>query len=130
MGKALTVEEVAEYLGLAKDTVYRKAKAGEIPGVRIGRSWRFPQDIVDEWLRAKVVGQGSKDGERLGAGRKKEEVRVEEVKKLSPSELRRRRRVVREILRLRKHFEKLPITADEAYRISRRELERRPLRWK
>ena len=37
MGKALTVEEVAEYLGLAKDTVYRKAKSGEIPGARIGR---------------------------------------------------------------------------------------------
>lgn len=47
MNKALTVAELAEYLGLAKDTVYRKVKAGEIPGVRIGRIWRFPQDLIE-----------------------------------------------------------------------------------
>lgn len=119
MGRALTVEEVAEYLGLAKDTVYRKAKGGEIPGVRIGRSWRFPQDVIDEWLRAKV-----------GVKRVRHEARVKKGKKLPPNELRRRGRIVKDILRLRKYFEKLPITADKAYRISRRQLEQRPLRWK
>lgn len=48
------VEEVAEYLGITPDTVYRKARTGEIPGVRIGRIWRFPKDVIDDWLRAKV----------------------------------------------------------------------------
>ncbi len=33
------------------------------------------------------------------------------------------------MLETRKTFDRLPITADEAYTISRRELERRPLRW-
>ena len=119
MGKALTVEEVAEYPGLAKDTVYRKAKSGEIPGARIGRSWRFPQDVIDEWLREKV-----------GVKRGRQEAKVKKGKKLPPSELRRRQRIVKDILRLRKYFEKLPITADQAYKISRRQLEQRPLRWK
>ena len=119
MGKALTVEEVAEYLGLAKDTVYRKAKSGEIPGARIGRSWRFPQDVIDEWLR-----------EKAGVKRVGQEAKVKKGKKLPPGELRRRQRIVKDILRLRKYFEKLPITADQAYKISRRQLEQRPLRWK
>ncbi|MBI3988659.1 MAG: helix-turn-helix domain-containing protein [candidate division NC10 bacterium] len=64
MGKALTVTELAKYLGLAKDTVYRKAKAGEIPGVRIGRSWRFPKDLIDEWLRRKAEAGGGKRRKR------------------------------------------------------------------
>lgn len=116
MGKALTVTELADYLGLAKDTIYRKARADEIPGVRIGRNWRFLQDVIDEWLRGEA-GSGGK-----GAKDKK-------AKKLPISELRRRGRLVRRIVETRKTFEKLPITADEAYRISRRDLERRSLKW-
>lgn len=70
MGKALTVAELAEYLGLAKDTIYRKAKAGEIPGMRIGRSWRFPQDVIDEWLRGKVAEREVKSERQKAKGEK------------------------------------------------------------
>lgn len=52
--KIFTVEEIAEYLGITTDTVYRKARTGEIPAVRIGRIWRFPKDVIDGWLKAKV----------------------------------------------------------------------------
>lgn len=71
MNKALTVAELAEYLGLAKDTVYRKVKAGEIPGVRIGRIWRFPQDLIDEWLRRKAEARGERQEARGGKRRKR-----------------------------------------------------------
>lgn len=47
---AMTVEEVAQYLQLHPHTVYRKAKAGEIPGRLVGRSWRFHPAVIERWL--------------------------------------------------------------------------------
>jgi len=54
MTKLLTVEELAKYLDVTVDTIYRKAREGEIPGIRVGRVWRFSKEIIDEWLRKKV----------------------------------------------------------------------------
>lgn len=71
MGRALSVEEVAEYLGLSRDTVYRKARRGEIPGIRVGRSWRFPLDILEDWLRDRA---GSETGSWKYRKRNREKV--------------------------------------------------------
>ncbi|NWG33066.1 MAG: helix-turn-helix domain-containing protein [Chloroflexi bacterium] len=46
----LTVREVAEYLRLSQAKVYRLAKQGNLPVFRIGKSWRFRKDLLDEWL--------------------------------------------------------------------------------
>ena len=48
----MTAEELAEYLKLDPQTIYRKFRRGEIPGVRIGRAVRFKRDVIDGWLRA------------------------------------------------------------------------------
>lgn len=48
----MTVAEVAEYLRLGEATVYRLAQDGEIPAVKVGRSWRFKKGLIDEWFRA------------------------------------------------------------------------------
>lgn len=37
----MTIHEVAEYLKLNEKTVYRLAAEGEIPGLKVGGSWRF-----------------------------------------------------------------------------------------
>ncbi len=54
MGKIMKVGEVADYLGLATETIYRKARIGEIPAIKIGRSWRFPKDLIDQWIAKKA----------------------------------------------------------------------------
>lgn len=46
----LTVEEVADYLRLNTQTVARMAARGELPGVKVGRVWRFRKDILDRYL--------------------------------------------------------------------------------
>ncbi|MGC5078502.1 helix-turn-helix domain-containing protein [Agrococcus sp. DT81.2] len=38
---ALTAEQLAEHLGVTAETIRIKANADEIPGMRIGRLWRF-----------------------------------------------------------------------------------------
>ncbi len=52
----LTVEELASYLKVNPQTVYRRFRAGDLPGVRIGRSIRFPRNLVDAWLRLRAMG--------------------------------------------------------------------------
>ena len=37
----LTIKEVAEYLKIKEKTAYALAAKGEIPGFKVGGSWRF-----------------------------------------------------------------------------------------
>ncbi len=45
-----TPEETAEYLRLNREVLRRKAKAGEVPGVKLGAHWRFRPEVIEEWL--------------------------------------------------------------------------------
>ena len=51
MYEVMTTTQLAEYLQLDEQTVYRKAKRGQIPAVRIGKILRFKKDVIDGWLR-------------------------------------------------------------------------------
>jgi excisionase family DNA binding protein len=46
----LTVHEVAEYLRMSEAKVYRLVKEGHLPVIRIGKTWRFRKDLLDDWL--------------------------------------------------------------------------------
>jgi excisionase family DNA binding protein len=50
MKEIMTPREVAEYLSIHVRTIYRLVKQGDIPGRKIGGSWRFKKDALDEWL--------------------------------------------------------------------------------
>ena len=45
----LTVREVAEYLCMSETKVYRLVKERRLPVVRIGKTWRFRKDLLDDW---------------------------------------------------------------------------------
>ncbi|MFH0797313.1 MAG: helix-turn-helix domain-containing protein [Candidatus Omnitrophota bacterium] len=47
----MTAEQLAKYLQLDEQTIYRKTRTGQIPGVRIGKTLRFKRDVIDSWLR-------------------------------------------------------------------------------
>lgn len=48
--EVLNVEQAAEFLGFRPYTVREKAKAGEIPGRKVGKEWRFSRRGLLEWL--------------------------------------------------------------------------------
>jgi excisionase family DNA binding protein len=52
----LTVSEVAGVMRVSKMTVYRLLHSGELPGVRVGRSFRVPADALDTYLRSARTG--------------------------------------------------------------------------
>jgi excisionase family DNA binding protein len=60
----LSVDEIAEYLGISKDTVYTWVSAKDMPGHKVGRLWKFKISEVDEWVRAGGAGStGRVEGE-------------------------------------------------------------------
>ncbi|MCA9425699.1 MAG: helix-turn-helix domain-containing protein [Candidatus Omnitrophica bacterium] len=46
----MTVEEVARFLKMKPQTVYKWAQEGQIPGTKLGKEWRFRKSILDEWI--------------------------------------------------------------------------------
>jgi excisionase family DNA binding protein len=54
----LTVAEVAAVMRVSKMTVYRLVHAGELPAVRVGRSFRVPEHAVHAYLRESYYSAG------------------------------------------------------------------------
>ena len=52
----LKLKEVAVILGLHYNTVWKLIKTGEIPAVKIGRSWHIPVQFVQE-LQKRAMGK-------------------------------------------------------------------------
>ena len=46
-----SVEDIADHLGVSKDTVYAWIAKREMPAHRVGRLWKFQQNEVDAWVR-------------------------------------------------------------------------------
>jgi len=48
----LSVEEIAAYLGVKRDTVYKWIDRRQMPAHKVGRLWKFRKEEVDEWIRS------------------------------------------------------------------------------
>jgi excisionase family DNA binding protein len=48
----VTAIDVAQHLGVAKDTVYRWIDRKGLPAHRVGLLWKFQVSEVDDWVRA------------------------------------------------------------------------------
>ncbi|WP_107774824.1 helix-turn-helix domain-containing protein [Nocardioides sediminis] len=54
----LTIAEVAARMRVSKMTVYRLVHGGELPAVRVGRSFRVTEDDVNDYLRKSFYDAG------------------------------------------------------------------------
>ena len=48
----MKVKEVAAYLQISKDLIYKWAQQGKIPVSKIGNQWRFNREEIEEWAKA------------------------------------------------------------------------------
>lgn len=55
MKDVMSKDEVAEILDCEPVTVEEKARTGELPGVKFGRSWIFPRTALLECLHTKAL---------------------------------------------------------------------------
>jgi len=50
----LNIEELSQYLGMPKQTIYQWTSQHRIPFIKIGRL-RFDKERIDKWLREKSI---------------------------------------------------------------------------
>jgi excisionase family DNA binding protein len=55
----LTLEEVAEYLRLKPQTIYKWAQEKRIPAAKLGKEWRFRKSLIDRWLDEQFLSEES-----------------------------------------------------------------------
>lgn len=48
----VSVEQIAEHLGVTRDSIYRWIDRKGLPAHRVGRLWKFKASEVDDWVRA------------------------------------------------------------------------------
>ena len=53
----LTIEEVATYLKLKPQTIYKWVQTGRIPGAKFGKEWRFRRSAIEEWIDNQIESQ-------------------------------------------------------------------------
>lgn len=64
----VSVEGVAQHLGVAKDSVYRWIETRNLPAHKIGRLWKFKLTEVDEWVRGGGADAHDNDANKGAAG--------------------------------------------------------------
>lgn len=53
----LSVEEIAVYLGVKRDTVYKWIDRKGMPGHKVGSLWKFRRDEIDAWVTSGKAGE-------------------------------------------------------------------------
>ncbi len=54
MHEIMTIEEVADYLRVSERTVYDWAQKGDLPGGKLGTTWRFKREDVENWVNSRL----------------------------------------------------------------------------
>ncbi|MFA5858545.1 MAG: helix-turn-helix domain-containing protein [Elusimicrobiota bacterium] len=53
--EVMDIKELSEYLGIGKSKIYSLIRQKKIPASRIGRQYRFSKQVVDSWLKEKII---------------------------------------------------------------------------
>jgi excisionase family DNA binding protein len=47
----VSVDDLAQHLGVTKDSIYRWIERKGLPARKVGKLWKFKLSEVDEWVR-------------------------------------------------------------------------------
>jgi excisionase family DNA binding protein len=53
--QVMDIKELSEYLGIGKSKIYSLIRQKKIPASRIGRQYRFSKEVIDAWLKEKII---------------------------------------------------------------------------
>ncbi|MBI4371872.1 MAG: helix-turn-helix domain-containing protein [Elusimicrobia bacterium] len=51
----MDIKTLAQYLGMGRSKIYGLIRQKKIPASRIGRQYRFSRDLVDAWLKERLI---------------------------------------------------------------------------
>jgi len=46
----LSVDDIAAYLGIKRETIYKWLAEKNMPAHKVGRLWKFRKDEIDQWV--------------------------------------------------------------------------------
>lgn len=58
----LSVEEISQYLGVKRDTIYKWLENRRMPAHKVGRLWKFQKKEIDAWIRSGGANQTKMEG--------------------------------------------------------------------
>ena len=58
--KWLTIEQIAAYLQVSREKIYKLCQRGKMPVSKVGGQWRFDLQEVDTWVRTQRPGKKRK----------------------------------------------------------------------
>jgi len=53
----MSIIELSEYVGLSKSKIYQLIRQKKIPASKIGRQYKFSKEIIDAWIKEKIIGE-------------------------------------------------------------------------
>lgn len=53
--EVMDIQELSLYLGIGKSKIYNLIRQKKIPASRIGRQYRFSKEVIDGWLKEKII---------------------------------------------------------------------------
>jgi len=68
----MTVKQVAEYLQMDEHTIYKLARSGQIPSIKIAGQWRFKKEVIDKWISDESLERVLQNAKSSSAGKKDE----------------------------------------------------------
>lgn len=66
----LSVNEIAVYLGVSRDTIYKWVDEKGLTAHRVGRLWKFKKEEVDDWVRKGSASERRPDSKQARKGRR------------------------------------------------------------
>jgi len=66
----MTVKQVAEYLQMDEHTIYKLARSGQIPSIKIAGQWRFKKEVIDKWISDESLERVLQTAKSSSAGKK------------------------------------------------------------
>ena len=61
--EVMHIKDLASYLGMGKSKIYALIRMKKIPASRIGRQYRFSKDVIDQWLKEKLITHSQPDNQ-------------------------------------------------------------------
>jgi len=56
----LSVDEIAVYLGVKRDTIYKWIERKKMPAHKVGSLWKFRKEEIDDWVRSGLASSADK----------------------------------------------------------------------
>ena len=77
----LTIRDLAEYLKVRPQTIYRWVQNGTIPGTKFGKEWRFRKSLIEAWIEARTSGGSGRSASKKSAASEKSKKRKKRGRK-------------------------------------------------